>query len=232
VFQTERSLLTFSGFYPRRDKKYSSLYIFSASVNLLCSYLQLLSMLGQMVVDKNNLSKLTDTLLFFMTHFAFLCKLTNFGYYRWHLLVVEDSLIDAVFYEICHTELLKSKVQSCKLVARIFRILCILCIIFYAVIPCLGEERVLPLPGWLPYDTTKYYYETVFFQLLSICISAYNNSSIDILTWKLITIASAQFDILKENLKNIFYKSGGEDDTKLIEICFKNCVKHHNEIIK
>jgi hypothetical protein len=49
----------------------------------------------------------------------------------------------------------------------------------------------------------------------------------------LMTVASAQFNILKENLKNIDYRYGKEDgQKKIIENNFNNCVKHHKAIVE
>jgi hypothetical protein len=51
-----------------------------------------------MAIDRHDLSKLTETLLFFMTHFTFLCKLSNFLYYKRKLFEIEDLLAESIFY--------------------------------------------------------------------------------------------------------------------------------------
>lgn len=193
-------------------------------------------MVVQMAIDRHDLSKLTETLLFFMTHFTFLCKLSNFLYYKRKLFEIEDLLAESIFYGFPYErlELVKNKVDSCKLIAKIFRILCVLVVLFYTLVPYLDdkEDMTLPLPGWLPYDTKKYYYPTVVFQVMSVSISAYNNSSIDVLTCMLITVASAHFDILKENLKGIDYKTGKTNSAEAIWTNFKHCVSHHKKIVQ
>ncbi|KAJ3653682.1 hypothetical protein Zmor_012920 [Zophobas morio] len=233
VFKTERTLLSLSGFYPQRHQINVPFYFTSALINVVVSYLQLFSMFGQMVVDRKDLSKLTDTLLFFMTHFTFLGKLTNFGYYRQNLLAIEDDLCARIFYSFSEKQLgiLISKIGSCNTIAKIFRMSCVLCIIFYSVLPLLGDEKNLPLPGWLPYDTDAFYLETIIFQILSVCVSAYNNSSIDILTWKLIAVASGEMEILKENLRDLEYKSNGDKELEVTKETFGICIQQHNAVI-
>ncbi|KAJ3653683.1 hypothetical protein Zmor_012921 [Zophobas morio] len=185
-------------------------------------------MIGQMVIDRKDLSKLTDTLLYFMTHVTFLVKLINFGYYRRNLLTIEDDLRAQILYSFSKNQLgiLISKIDSCNMIAKIFRLSCVLCILFYSFLPLLGEEKGLPLPGWLPYDTDKFYYETVIFQNFSVCVTAFNNSTIDILTWKLITIASGEMEILKVNLRDLVH----EDVNKTKKI-FKSFIERHSALI-
>ncbi|RZC37342.1 7tm 6 domain containing protein, partial [Asbolus verrucosus] len=234
TIKTEKKLLLFSGFYPRRRSKNNILYVFRAGLNIFVSYAQLFSMIVQMVMDRNDLSKLSETILFFMTHVTFLGKLTNFGYYRSNLFNIEDALTNPVFYGFSSECLavLKKKMASCNLVAKIFRMLCILAVLLYTSVPFLDESKTksLPLPGWLPFNTRKYYYLGVIFQIASVSITAYNNSSIDILTWMLITVATAEFDILKENLKTINFRS--ECEARANKTVFKNCIKHHKAIVK
>lgn len=183
----------------------------------------------QIVVARHELSKLSETLLYFMTHLTYICKLMNFGCHRSQMLQIEDMLRRPVFYGYRQIELkkLKERVASTKLIGKTFRLMCVFCVLAWGLVPYLDNSKTkgLPLPGWLPYNTTKYYYPTFVFQMTALSITACVNSTIDILTWMLITLASAQFDILKEKLKNIDYKSGSRFE-------FKACVKHYKEIVK
>ncbi|CAH1374577.1 unnamed protein product, partial [Tenebrio molitor] len=236
TFSIEKSLLLFAGFYPRRDTKNSSLHTFSALMHLCFAYTQLLSMIIQLIIDKNDVSKLSETLLFFMTHVTFLYKLTNFIYHRNNLLDIEDSLTLPIFYGFPFDRLgqLKSEIESCKTIGKIFRITCVVALALYGLVPYLdkGKSMTLPLPGWIPYNVRKCYYPTYMFQMISVCITAYVNSTIDILTWMLITVASAEFEILKGNLEKIDYRSNGvKEHSKIIENNFNKCVKHHKAVV-
>ncbi|XP_015839074.1 odorant receptor Or1 [Tribolium castaneum] len=231
AFSLERKLMLVVGFYPKRDNKHEILYWLSAFFNLLISYGQLTTMIIQMVFDRSDLSKLTESLLYFFTHFTFLCKLLNFQYYSKDLIEIENFLTDPIFYGYSFEQLdiIKAKIRSCAFISNAFRICCTFTCSFYCLVPFIDESRkkILPLPGWFPYDTTNYYYSTFFVQSLSLFISAYCNTAIDILTWKLITLASAQFEILKENLTKIDYE-GGFNETKGALV---RCITHHAKIV-
>ncbi|XP_044258925.1 odorant receptor 94a-like [Tribolium madens] len=197
----------------------------------LITIAQFLSMVMQIIIAGNDLTVLSETLLFFMTHLTYMCKLVNLLFYKTNLLHIEDLLTRPKFYGFSQNELknLKEGIESTKTVAKLFRIFCALACIAYGLVPYLDNTKAmaLPLPGWLPYDTTKYYYQTCVFQMVAVSITASINSTIDILTWKLITIAAVQFDILKRKLRNLDFNL----EAKLLQIQFKNCVKHHKEIV-
>ena len=90
------------------------------------------------------------------------------------------------------------------------------------------RKGALPLPGWFPYDIQKYYSVTFFLQVVSVIISAYGNTGIDILTWKLISIASAQFEILKQNLEEIDFENDFDETKELLV----KCINHHLKIVE
>ncbi|XP_044267669.1 odorant receptor Or1-like [Tribolium madens] len=231
AFCLERKLLLVVGFYPIRGNKYKFLYRLSAFFNLLISYGQLTTMVIQMVFDRSDLSKLTESLLYFFTHFTFLCKLLNFQYYSKDLIEIENYLTDPIFYghPFEEVQIIKDKISSCAFISNAYRLCCTFTCSFYCLVPFIDEKRkkILPLPGWFPYDTTSHYYFTFFVQSLSLFISAYCNTAIDILTWKLVTLASAQFEILKENLTKIDYE-GSFHDTKRALV---RCITHHAKIV-
>nr|CAM84002.1 olfactory receptor 4 [Tribolium castaneum] len=370
TFETEKKFLRYGSFYPcgKRIK-----FIFLGLFMFVYSWTEFLSMITVLFVERDNLTKLSETLLFCMTQAAFLFKLVNFLYHNKTMLRIESILknpilncldqfekniiekymirvkylarlfrilciltvsfyglfpfidedpdhmlplpgwfpfdvkthqIELVIAQTCgiaigaflnstldilptilitlgsaqfdilkirlenitsvdtskswlvkkaikkcviyHTILLKKifygfelwqikpKIDSCKFIAKIFRILCILVVLFYTLVPYLDdkEDLSLPLPGWLPYNTKKYYYPTVIFQVMSVSVSAYNNSSIDVLTCMLITVASAEFNLLKGALKTIDFHPKGHNTKQLIEAKFENCVNHHKEIVK
>jgi hypothetical protein len=212
-------------------------YIFRAFLHSSFVYLQFLSMIAELIMARNDLSKISETLHYFMTVLTYVYKLQNFLARRRNLLDIEDRLKEPVFYGFSLDQLrqLKSEIDSCRTVGKLFRIMCVGAVGLYALVPFLDKNKAmnLPIPGWFPYNVTKYYSPTYAFQMIGVGMTAYVNSTIDILTWMLMTVASAQFNILKENLKNIDYRFGKEDgQKKIIENNFNNCVKHHKAIVE
>jgi hypothetical protein len=201
-------------------------------------YAQLLSMLIQLILERDDLSKVSETLHYFVTHVTFLYKLKNFTSRGKNLLNIEDTLTLPVFYGFSFDQLrqLKREMDDCKTVGKVFRVTCVGAVALYGMVPFLDKNKSmsLPLPGWIPDKVIgKYYHATFLFQMTAVTMTAYVNSTIDILTWMLMTVGSAQFNILKENLKNIDYRSEGNDNqSKIIERNFNQCVKHHKAIVE
>ncbi|CAH1108941.1 unnamed protein product [Psylliodes chrysocephalus] len=115
-----------------------------------------------------------------------------------------------------------------------FRVLCVFVVIFYGLFPILDknpeETKKLPLPLWFPFEIDKSYYFIWFMTVLSICIGAWTNSNIDILTIMLITLATAQFEILKKRLRSIVPINDEHMDERLLMRKLKDCVIHFNDI--
>ncbi|KAJ3656620.1 hypothetical protein Zmor_015682 [Zophobas morio] len=187
----------------------------------------------QIIIDRNDIMKLSESLQYFTTLVTFIWKLTFFAINKKTLLQIEEILTSPIFYGYPehHLTLLKQKIRAGQTAGTTFRILSVAAVGFWG-LPCFFDtekSKSLPVPGWFPYDVNKYYYPTFVFQILGIANTAYTDSSIDILSWILISIASGQFEVLKENLRSINYEN---DDSETVELAFKKCVKHHKKIIK
>nr|XP_015837915.1 PREDICTED: putative odorant receptor 71a [Tribolium castaneum] len=237
VFAREKKILTISGFYPLREYEKNYFHFFSGTIQWIISLGMLFSMIIQSVIKRNDLMVLSETLYFLTTHLTFVCKLANLEYHKKLLLDIEDMLKTTRFQKTLSLDLIEKtgmneKIRKFNLVAKTFRIVCVWCVVLYVLVPYFdpGKSKTLPTPGWFPFNwTDKYYYGTYFFEVAGISITAHMDSSIDILSWLLVTIASFQCDILKENLKNIYYNYDKEHD---IRETFKDCIRHHEEIIK
>ncbi|KAJ3664913.1 hypothetical protein Zmor_000447 [Zophobas morio] len=186
----------------------------------------------QMIIERNDVSKLSESLQYFTTLVTFVWKLIYFDIYKKTLLEIEDVLSASIFYGYSNQQLklLKDKVASGQVAGTTFRVLSVAAVAFWGLPPFLDSQKSksLPIPGWFPYNVTQYYYPTFAFQILGIANTAYTDCSIDILSWVLISIASGQLEILKETLKNINYEEG---DLKTVEEKLKKGVRHHLEIV-
>ena len=189
----------------------------------------------QLIIDgtDKNLSKVSESLQYFTTLATFMCKFINFVWYKKVLLEIEDALTLSVLYDHSNHcfDLLQQKISTCRIVGKVFRIMVIGAVSLYGLTPYLDPEKhkTLPIPGWFPYNVNDYYYLTFAYQMVGVVNTAYTNSTIDILTWLLISVASGQFEILKENLRRIDY---GNENVQETNHSFEKCVNHHKEIVR
>lgn len=190
--------------------------------------------------NSSNLEKLSEMLLFCMTQFAFLNKLSNFIVQKNNLRKLEAMLQSYLLTNVMEkeTRILQNHVSEGRLLAKIYRVLCFLVVLFYALFPFLddrsGTSHRFPLPCWFPFDETHYYYQVFFLEILSIAIGAWINSNIDILTVMMCILATAEFQILGERLTAILEPlPGSASDEEDIEVKMKlrDCVDQYNELL-
>nr|QNH68050.1 odorant receptor 26 [Apriona germarii] len=134
--------------------------------------------------------------------------------------------------------ILENHIQEGRILAKIYRVLCFLVVLFYALFPFLddrsGKTHRFPLPCWFPFDESKYYYQVFFAEILSIAVGAWVNSNIDILTVMLCILATAEFEILRNRLTTIIEPSPkstkiGEDEA--VKVRLGECVDQYDELL-
>ncbi|KAJ8913712.1 hypothetical protein NQ315_007429 [Exocentrus adspersus] len=205
-FATEKLHLTLGGFYPATTVKRKFLFALSFAFNTAISWTQFLSMLTFLYFNSSKVEKVSEMLLFCMTQFAFLNKLTNFILQRNNLRRVERTLQYRVLTDVTEEEksLLKEHVNEGRILARIYRALCFLVVVFYALFPFFDERsngaHRFPLPCWFPFDEKNYYYQVFFGEIISIAVGAWINSNIDILTVMMCILVTAEFEILSRRI--------------------------------
>ncbi|CAH2016178.1 unnamed protein product, partial [Acanthoscelides obtectus] len=180
------------GFYPDRSSsllKWQHLrkvFSIAVTVNLTTSIL--------FVVDFSNLIAFTETAVFLPTQIAFIGKLTVM-YFRKHLL----------FHQLTR---IKADLQSTYTITTYFRGFTVMYIMLAITFPLLQrQDRVLPYNSWQPYDITKasYYYATFASQIVALIVTAFTNSSIDVVYYLILNIACCQLDLLMDRLEEIDY---------------------------
>lgn len=148
------------------------------------------------------------------------------------MLKMEDMLKIKIFTRFSEKqiEILHEYIASAERIFFFYRLLCIMTIIFYGICPFIDDlDNALPLPGWIPYDVSKnifLYIATFVFQMITITMSAYNNSTFDTIDCMLITVASALFDVLMDNMRTINYRSNNSNQL------LKNNIEFHVELLR
>lgn len=235
TFRNEKKFLILTGFYPIIKK--SVYYNVSTVINVFASFGQFFSMLIQIFLE-TDLSKIIDILYYLMTQTAYLVKLINFIIKRRNMFVIEEICKVNVFnlQQRHQYRFLKEAHDSTEIVAVIFRLLCCGVVLFYGVFPVIDNNYSIkpPLSGWYPMDKEKYRILIYFFQIVAVGLSAFSNSNIDLLNMKLISMGSAQLDILMDNLQNLVPTNinDQEEIDNVVEKKLKIHVIHHNTILR
>ncbi|XP_023012171.2 putative odorant receptor 85d [Leptinotarsa decemlineata] len=204
--------------------------------NYTISWVQLLLTLTFSITQLSNLVKLSEALLFNSTQIAFVCKLLNFNLQHRSMLKLEEFLRQPTLTKVTEEEdnIIRHYVRGVRRIGLIFRVLCVVVVIFYALFPLMDRNpdgsKKLPLPIWLPFDSNKYYHTIWFSEVLSIAVGAWINSNIDILSYTLMTLGTAQFEILKNRLRNLVKTSNEFVEEDLVLEKMKQCVIHFNDI--
>lgn len=193
-------------------------------------------MIGRIVTELNNIPLILETLYFGLTQTTFLFKIFNFIINKHKIRILQGFLKKPVFseYTVEQDVFIEKAIYICRIFANTFRFFVGVTITFYAIFPFI--EYALPLPGWFPFDAKKYHYLLYFYQLICLILNGYNHTSLDCINASLICMASAQFEILKNNLKHLRRdgdeKLTNEEMDHVIRKRVKHCVEHHNVIIK
>lgn len=182
------------------------------------------------------MTEVSENLFFSVTQLAFICKLTNFMFQGKKLLKLEDMLNQNGIHHFSfqEEEVMLNLIRTGRRQAKIYRMLCILVVIFYGLYPFFDKNSdgnmKLPIPMSFPFNPNNYYPEIYFMSILSVGIGAWINSSIDILTIMLIIIGTCQLEILKYKLENILPENGKPDE--IIGRKLKQCVEDLNDIYR
>lgn len=132
-------------------------------------------------------------------------------------------------------ELIYKNVKAWRLNYIIFWIMAISAVLMWLVYPILdksAETRKLPFLAWYPYNAkeTPFYQITYVHQIASISFIATITLSIDNIIAVLNMFIGAQFDILCDNLKNLYFENL-ENNINLYRK-FNYIIKHHKTILK
>ena len=137
---------------------------------------------------------------------------------------------------------LRNTISRINLISRLFRILSFSSLFFYMLYPII-DGKMLPIP--FSFNVGRYTYVIYVFQIVSLGLSAWNNSCFDLLCSGAMGIASAQLEMLSGRLTGLYreiegccenFSRNGKGrksliDEKIHEI-LKICVRHHISIIR
>lgn len=252
------------GLYP--PKRYRNLYKIHAYIMHIFFIIPMptLAAVYLLVTENVTLEQISDSAFLICQIGCFIVKLlpfiNNHEQVRRTIYHIEHPLF--VMYSKKQEVMIIECIKICKRNCRIFLGCCLTTLTLWAIKPFLLKECKLPLQIWWPFDITKgpkvYFPAFVYCVLglywsnfggenwrgvLGIANGAVSNGVIDPLIAGLAGHATAQLQILKDNLQNVaeyaeemMSKMDGEvDDTvrdKIIYDRIKLSVEHHSEILR
>ena len=193
-------------------------------------------MVTKIVIEIDNVPVILEILYFGLTQTTFLCKIVNLLVRKGEYNKLESFLVNSILtiYAQEQDVFIERAIYANNLYAKTFRNMVAMTIIFYCIFPFI--ESGLPLPGWFPFDVEKYHYPTYLYQISAIILNGYNHSSLDCVCTGYISLASAQFEILKDNLMQLWREEDEHLTEKELEIVLNirigASVKQQNEVIK
>nr|AVH87245.1 odorant receptor 4 [Holotrichia parallela] len=234
AYKFEKAILIFFGFPVGHEWK--GLQLVKGIISIIISISLIISMIGNIIEKVDNVPLILETLYFGLTQTTFLCKAYNLIVNKHKVSLLETYLKKPIFnqYTVDQYNFIKKAVRICNMFAKTFRFFVGITIAFYAIFPFI--EHTLPLPGWFPFDKRKYSYILYIYHLVCLILNGYNHTSLDCINAAMISIASAQFEILKDNLHNLRRDEDNDltidQQDAVVRTRVKNCVLHHNVIIK
>lgn len=235
---TEKKLLTYSGIYPLKQTPFY--YNYSRFINLLFSFVMFASLLLQMLFE-DDVSKIIDSFYFASTEISYICKLVNFLFKRNYMVAIENILNSKSFNSHVKKQyvFLIGAIEETGKLGFAFRVACGLTSMAIALFPIIDNPKFLkpPFPGWYFVNPVRFHTSLYCFQIVAVCLSCINNTSIDILNIRLIRMGTAQLDVLIDNLKfnvlddNLTTEEFGNIN-KIVEERLKVCIEHHLTILK
>nr|XP_022900458.1 putative odorant receptor 85d [Onthophagus taurus] len=184
-------------------------------------------------VEIKNLPEILECLYFGLTQTTYLWKTFNM-LARWKQFDLLENYLKQPMFNI-HTEnqdkFIVRAIKMTAFFATMYRTSVGLTIIFFAIFPYI--EHTTPLPGWFPINTDKYQFIIYVYQLCALILNGYNHTSLDCINAAMISLASSQFEILKDNLQNVTndLPKNEKDKNRLITKRLRRNIDHHNMIL-
>lgn len=203
-------LMEICGFWlPENFDKYKTLYkIYSIILTGATFIIYLLTEVVNIFLSLDDVSKLTDFIFIFLTHFCELFKLYYFFTYQTKFLNLLNNLNRDSFKPKNKRQLkiLQSSMYNTRLVYGIYLLLCICTCFLWAVFPIFDSGGMrLPMVTWFPFDTDESpIFEIIYvYQMICIVICGISNITLDSIAAGFMAHVCAQYDILNDQILHI-----------------------------
>lgn len=206
-------------------------------VTLFMSFGLFFAMGIQLFIEKE-MAKIINILYYLPQQTAYVFKLINFLYNGKTIHKIQIIFNSSLFnlHKEQQYHFLNDAIYKTKIIGNIFRMLCCGVVAFYGMQPLYSNDP-MPLPAWYPFDINKYSVVIYFFEVLGVLVSATINSNIDLLNVRLISLGTAQLEILTDNLENVadteeIHRMSEQEMNNVVEERVQIYAQHHQLILE
>lgn len=191
---------------------------------------------------------MTELLSFMASEVPYLFKHLLFDLNKNRFMTALDKLNHPMFNEypkVCD-KYVQTTIKVARFIMRFYQFTVINLVLLYLFKPIFSEQMAI---RFSVIDLGRYKWVFHIYQVISIGSGCYNNSTFDILALGIMSIASAQFEILRDKLINItkwaglkneeIDNGGVNDDVEINDVSdtvfnqyLSECVKHHLGILE
>lgn len=226
-----KKMMTLAGLWPYINESY--FYKLKRFISWISPLIFTIFITDKLLKNLNQIETVTDLLCLIATYLSFIIKLAIFVIKKNTYYVLLEQLESGKFvdYPIKFQHYIRRMVKISNNIARMYQILCFTVISMYLSKPFIIKEGQ-GLPVEIAIDLGNFYYVFFVFEVFTLVITVWTNSSLDALAMGLMNIASAQLDILREKLISLNEIDQENVEDEVIADCITDYVIHHTQIAR
>nr|QBB72941.1 odorant receptor [Protaetia brevitarsis] len=232
----ERKVLYLTGVYCGRKFPNNAAFKIYRIVNTSTAFLFLFLMAAKMIVERDNLELVFDVLHTFISQITLIIKAIYLCKVLPKYNALEERLTEPIFNQQTPDQdaLISENILGYKYAAFTLHGLAWVALVLYTICPII-EGPILAIPFWLPSGLDNYKMFVKIYEVLCTWTLSSGDPALDLLPVCLLSIGTAQLDILNQNLTCSADRDPDDSyevQEKKIRVRLKNCVQHHLAIIK
>ncbi|KAJ8925734.1 hypothetical protein NQ315_009582, partial [Exocentrus adspersus] len=219
----ERLWLAVVGFYPSKSSNYKYLKNISGIFVFTVAILYIIFAFIHGYLNLRDVTVLSETVTFLMTHLAYVTKIVILCLYRENIFLLEGILRNPVVAELetpREENLVKQNLKYGRLFTNLFKMSAAITVSIHAVYPLIDYKRSgrknLLYSMWLPFNQYNHYGKVYSFEIILIICTSWLDVTLVALNILLMDLCAIQFKLLKNRLIRIstnFSANYAVDDT-------------------
>lgn len=180
-----------------------------------------------------DLSKILEVLFMTFTLTNYLVKVFCYTYSNKEIQLILEKTGKDIFQSknVESKEIIFKSLGNWKIIFRFYMAVCISAVLFWSLGPIIGKsESGLPFGYWYPFDVSSTpVYELIYvYEIGGLLTMVISHVSLDAMMGGIMAFIAGQIDILNENLRNLNYSDGNDDDKAALAEQIECFVLHRN----